>query len=87
MPKYDIACRTCGGDSEVIVSDITAIVCGCGSIDVEHKWTSPPIVKIMWDANGSTPGVRRKMMDITKKDYEKDRRKAGVSHENTNKYY
>lgn len=84
--RFDIHCRTCGGDSE-IVSDLAAIACGCGSLDVERKWTAPPMFAIKNDVRGTTPVVRKRMMDLTKKFKEKERREAGVSHENTKTYY
>ena len=87
MPRFDLHCNTCGGDSEVIAPDIAAIVCGCGSVDVEHIWSAPPMFKLMWEVNGTTPGVRKYAMDITRKAYEKQAQKAGVSHMNPKRYY
>ncbi len=83
MPRFDISCRTCGGDSEIQAPDISILRCGCGSIDVERLWTAPPMFVMKGDPNGSTPVVRKHFIDLNDKFTEADRKKAGTSHENT----
>lgn len=87
MPLVDIKCRTCGEYSEVFAPDITAIECGCGSLDVERKWTAPPMFIMVGDKNGSTIGTRKYAKEITTKAREKNRREGGISHENAKVYW
>ncbi len=64
----------------MLVPDIFALVCECGSKDVERRWTSPPMFRMKGEKNGETPGARKYAAEITRKAYEKQEREAGVCH-------
>lgn len=71
MPLFDIRCLTCGKEEEVLAPDISALMCRCGSIDVERKWTNPPMFRMKGDIQGETLGVRKYAEELTRKGAEK----------------